>query len=364
MLKDTLNNNENVTPNSKEMEILKANFPQCFDSAGVFDIKLFEEFVKAKDINIKKEGYSLNFLGKSYARYLSNLDSETVIVPDESNKDNPSENIYIVGDNLDALQHLKHSYTGAIKCIYIDPPYNTGTDGFVYNDKFEFTVEELTKIIGIEDDEARRILNMQGKSTLSAWLTFMYPRLELARSLLSEDGVIFISIDDNEQANCKLLCDAVFGEGNFIACIIVENDSRVRSYDALATTHEYIFLYRKTERYHSNVLLDPDKKFQFKDELGGFDLYELRNRNSDFNINNRPNLYYPFWVNPDNEDQFGLHELSLEEKSGWIKFYPQESQGIKTVWRWGKEKSAKNLNKVIFGKLATGGWQVVKKYRV
>lgn len=215
MLQDTFKYNENVKVNSKEMEALKEHFPQCFDANGNFDMTVFEELIKTKDVSVKREGYALNFLGKSYARYLANLESETVIVPDESNKDNPSENIYIVGDNLDALQHLKHSYAGVIKCIYIDPPYNTGSDGFVYNDKFEFTASNLAEKIGIEEDEAERILNMQGKSTHSAWLTFMYPRLELAKELLTEDGVIFISIDDNEQANCRLLCDSVFGEGNF-----------------------------------------------------------------------------------------------------------------------------------------------------
>lgn len=202
MLQDTFKYNENVQVNSREMEALKEHFPQCFDANGNFDMTVFEELIKAKDVSIKKEGYALNFLGKSYARYLANLESETVIVPDAGNKDNPSNNIYIVGDNLDALQHLKHSYAGAIKCIYIDPPYNTGSDGFVYNDKFEFTASDLAEKIGIEEDEAERILNMQGKSTHSAWLTFMYPRLELAKELLSNDGVIFISIDDNEQANC------------------------------------------------------------------------------------------------------------------------------------------------------------------
>ena len=166
-------------------------------------------------MEIKKEGFTLNFLGKSYARYQSNLDSETVVVPDEDNDKNNSENVYIVGDNLDALQHLKYSYAEKIKCIYIDPPYNTGKDDFVYNDKFGYTSKELVEKLDIPEDEAERIVGMDGKCTHSAWLTFMYPRLALARELLRDDGVIFISIDDNEQANLKRLCDEIFGEGNF-----------------------------------------------------------------------------------------------------------------------------------------------------
>ena len=264
MQTDTQKHNETVTPNSKEIEILKKYFPQCFsvkdchtDSILLtqnqgkesFDIKKFKELIAQNDIEIKKEGFTLNFLGKSYARYQANLDSETVIVPDaendnESNKD--SENVYIVGDNLDALQHLRHSYAEQIKCIYIDPPYNTGKDDFVYNDKFGFTAKELVEKLDITEEEAERIVGMGGKCTHSAWLTFMYPRLVLARELLRDDGVIFISIDDNEQANLKRLCDEVFGEGNFVAQLIweskytVSNDSQY-----ISSQHEYVLFYAK-----------------------------------------------------------------------------------------------------------------------
>lgn len=216
--------NESVTPSSKAIEILKKYFPQCFDKPETdgngniikehFDTEKFAGLL-SDNVEIKKEGFTLNFLGKSYARYQSNLDSETVIVPDEENDKNNSENVYIVGDNLDALQHLKYSYAEKIKCIYIDPPYNTGKDDFVYNDKFGYTSKELVEKLDIPEDEAERIVGMDGKCTHSAWLTFMYPRLALARELLCDDGVIFISIDDNEQANLKRLCDEIFGEGNF-----------------------------------------------------------------------------------------------------------------------------------------------------
>lgn len=145
MIKETIKKNAEVKVNSKEMEVLRKNFPSCFDKDGKFDIKVFEELIKTEDIDIKKEGYSLDFLGKSYARYLASLDSETVIVPDEGNKNIYSENIYIVGDNLDALQHLKYSYSERIKCIYIDPPYNTGSDGFVYNDNLNLPQKNLQR---------------------------------------------------------------------------------------------------------------------------------------------------------------------------------------------------------------------------
>ena len=364
MLQDTIRDNENVQVNSKEMEALKEHFPQCFDKNGNFDMAIFEELVKTKDVSIKKEGYALNFLGKSYARYLSNLDSETVIVPDESNKDNPSENIYIVGDNLDALQHLKHSYAGAIKCIYIDPPYNTGSDGFVYNDKFEFSAKDLAEKIGIEEDEAERILNMQGKSTHSAWLTFMYPRLELAKELLTEDGAIFISLDDNEITNCKLLCDLIFGEGNFIGQVTVVANPRGRDYGGVARMNDYLLIYRKSDLCHINLIDDPEGEFTCFDALGGFEIRELRNRNKKFNKENRPNLYYPFYIDESSQDEHGLFNISLEPKDGLIEHYPLASQGVNTVWRWGKEKAQRNLNINIKAKrMRNGGYQIVEKYR-
>lgn len=267
MIKETIEKNSQAKVNSRDIKLLKRDFPQCFDKDGKFDFRAFEDLIRTEEVDIKKEGYSLDFLGKSYARYLASLDSETVIVPDEENKSIDSQNIYIVGDNLDALQHLKYSYSGKIKCIYIDPPYNTGSDGFVYNDRFEFTAEELARKINIEEDEAQRVLDMQGKSTHSAWLTFMYPRLELARDLLDDDGVIFISVDDNEQANCKLLCDSVFGEGNFVAQIIWKRKrGRDNSAKWFSKSHEYLLAYAKdTNKFIINLLdLDDETKRAYK----------------------------------------------------------------------------------------------------
>lgn len=321
MLQDTIKENENVQVNSKEMEALKEHFPQCFDASGNFDMAIFEELVKTKDISIKKEGYALNFLGKSYARYLSNLESETVIVPDESNKDNPSENIYIVGDNLDALQHLKHSYAGAIKCIYIDPPYNTGSDGFVYNDKFEFSAKDLAEKIGIEEDEAERILNMQGKSTHSAWLTFMYPRLELAKELLSEDGLIFISIDDNEQANCKLLCDAVFGEGNFLTCITRATGTPTGGgFDGLVNEMDYVFVYsRNIAQAVINGLEMNEEDATIYDQIDEngkrYLSRSLRRTGGEDRREDRPTMFYPL-IAPDGSEIYPYGPTGYESR--WI----------------------------------------------
>ncbi|MDR0467808.1 MAG: site-specific DNA-methyltransferase, partial [Campylobacteraceae bacterium] len=169
-----------------------------------------------QDPDETKDGYQLKWIGKNYAKLQAGTATTTSIIPDsEYNEENKnSENIFLTGDNIDILKHLQSAYSNKIKMIYIDPPYNTGSDGFVYNDKFEFTDEQLKAKMGLTDDEIKRLHVINRRSSHSAWLTFMYPRLKLARNLLKDDGVIFISIDDNEQANLKLLCDEIFGEGN------------------------------------------------------------------------------------------------------------------------------------------------------
>ncbi len=165
------------------------------------------------------DGFQLRFVGKSYAKFVTGLPSETVLVPDndwnnqENNKD--SQNIFITGDNLDALKHLVNAYSGAIKMIYIDPPYNTGSDGFVYKDNFNFSNNDLKQKLGFSDTDVARLRALEGKCSHSAWLTFMLPRLMLAKYLLKDTGSIFISIDYNEAATLKLLCDEIFGETNF-----------------------------------------------------------------------------------------------------------------------------------------------------
>lgn len=366
MIKETIEKNAEVKVNSKEMEILQKHFPSCFDKDGKFDIKVFEELIKTEDVDIKKEGYSLDFLGKSYARYLASLDSETVIVPDEGNKDINSENIYIVGDNLDALQHLKYSYCEKIKCIYIDPPYNTGAeDDFVYNDKFEFTAEELANKIGIEQEEAERVLNMQGKSTHSAWLTFMYSRLELAKDLLSEDGCIFISIDDNEQTNLRLLCDQVFGESNFIGMMTLQSNPRgSQNSKTISYVHEYVLMYAKdSEKIQiSGVEKSEDSlsEYSCSDEKGSYRLLGLRKRGGAWKKEDRPLMHYPIYINPDNG------KCSLEKSEEYsIEVIPKRPTGELSRWTWGKPKFIAENDKLLGRKVNRSNepdaWDIFRK---
>lgn len=259
MIKDVIKSNQRVKSNTRKMEVLREHFSECFSSDETFDMERFTELLR-DDVEFTSEGYSLNFLGKDYANLIASLDTTTVVVPDEEHNSKPeninSENVYISGDNLDALKHLLKSYAGQVKCIYIDPPYNTGTDGFVYNDKFSFTSEQLQKRLGVDEEEARRILDMtsRGSSSHSAWLMFMSPRLQLARQLLSKDGVIFISIDDNEQANLKLLCDYVFGEENFVAQIPWRK--RTAKSDVpfgVSQDYEWVLVYARSDEFMSGI---------------------------------------------------------------------------------------------------------------
>ena len=250
MVQQIIKDNETVTPITREMEGLKEYFPQCFNSKGEFDIEKLREAIQPQ-VDVTREGRSYDFLGKSYARMLSSLDTTTVIRPDvehNSKAENAnSENIYISGDNLDALHHLVKSYAGQVKCIYIDPPYNTGEDGFTYNDKFKFTAEDLENKLSVSADEAEKIIAMTSghRSSHAAWLTFMMPRLQLARDMLSKDGLIFISIDDNEQAYLKQLCDNIFGEDCFIAQFIWEKRLNRENRKETSVRHDYVLCYSR-----------------------------------------------------------------------------------------------------------------------
>lgn len=353
MIKNILNTNETLAPNHCEKEALRQHFPQCFTREGAFDIDLFKAQIQEK-VNITHEGYDLNFLGKNYARLLSSMDTTTVIVPDEEHNALPenahSQNLYISGDNLDALKHLLKSYAGAVKCIYIDPPYNTGTDGFVYNDRFTFTAEELSIKLSISETQAEKILDLtrRGSASHSAWLTFMACRLQLARDLLADDGVIFISIDDNEQANLKLLCDSVFGEENFVSNIVWKGKGGGADNKFLMQTFEYILMYSKEkdafiigEEIKENEIFpkfDEVNKRKYKTQLA-------RKWGAGSKRSDRPNLFYAV-IAPDGSEVFPM--LSATEEGRW---------------RWNRQKMNEEIESgnIEFVKSEDGDWVVYQK---
>ena len=345
-----------VKPNSKKLEALKEYFAGCFTAKGAFDIERFRDMMK-DEVDISNEGYSLDFLGKDYANLIASIDTTTVIEPDIEHNEKPenkdSENIYISGDNLDALKHLLKSYAGKVKCIYIDPPYNTGSDGFVYNDKFRFTPEELEKKLSIDEDEAKRILDLtsRGSSTHSAWLMFMSPRLQLARELLSKDGVIFISIDDNEQANLKLLCDYVFGEENFVAQFVwISKTGGGSDNNEVVADHEYVLCYSKSagaENAISRILLEAEK-LNKKDEYGSYRIgRELNKWGANSRREDRPTMFFAI-PGPNGEE-----------------VYPIRNDNTEGCWRWGKKAmfDAVNKHNVEFSRRENGTYIVYEKIR-
>lgn len=254
MIKDIITANESAHAGQREMEALHVFFPQCFTADGKFDIERFKASLPG-DTEVTDETSGFTFLGKNYARMLTNMDTTTIIRPDNEHNALPenrdSKNVYISGDNLDALQHLVKSYYGKVKVIYIDPPYNTGSDGFVYNDKFNFTPQALAERLDIDEERAGRILSMtkRGSASHAAWLTFMLPRLTFARDLLTKNGVIFISIDDNEQANLKELCDEIFGEDCFVATFLWKKRQQVdsRTTNGASSDQDYLLCYGREE---------------------------------------------------------------------------------------------------------------------
>lgn len=357
-------NNEN-----KLLRFLKENYPNVIRDT---EINLEElKTVLGLPIDEKVNGYGLNFVGRNFARakYAQKTEKELRLNNTLSKNIDTTENLVLKGDNLDSLRILKNHYSGQVKCIYIDPPYNTDKDEFVYPDRFD---KEEAEVLGLanlsESDFARMDFSFKTKKSHNGWLAFMYPRLLLARDLLNKEGVIFISIDDNEQANLKLLCDDIFGEENFEANVIPIVNPGGRDYKQVAITNEYILAYSKSELSEFNEL-PKEADFQFKDSKGGYNLRELRNRNPKFHSGNRPNLFYPFYVNPESSDKYCSVSLTKDEKHS-IEVKPYNSVGKESVWRWGKEKSEKNnvvnnldLTQLVAKQKADGNWNIYEKNR-
>lgn len=332
-----------------------------------------QQLISTSVVEGSKERYQFTWPGKRDAILLANTPTNKTLRPvkGENKTDdacfNTTENLYIEGDNLEVLKLLQEKYLGKIKMIYIDPPYNTGND-FIYKDKFAQDAQEYIANSGQTDEEGNRLVkNVESNGRFhSDWLSMMYPRLKIARNLLADDGFIFISIDDNELVNLNKICDYIFGDANYRSTITVIANPGGRDYGGIAKTTEYILVYSKSESSVLNKIPDESHVFDMYDEIGPFELRELRNRNTVFNDKNRPNLCYPFFLNPNNVDKHGLFHISLEKDSEhYIEVMPLISNGIQTVWRWGKEeKSRKNLNINIKGKRKQDGtYMIVEKYR-
>lgn len=271
-----------------------------------------------------------------------------------------SQNLIIHGDNLEALKALMPYYIGRVKCIYIDPPYNTGNESWVYNDKVNSPKirQWLGKVVGSESEDLTRH---------DKWLCMMYPRLKLLRDLLSDDGAIFISIDDNEVAALRFLMDEIFGENKFLAQIIIEANRRGQTYKQISKTHEYVICYTKSKTIQLNELSTGGENLNEKDEFGSYFARELRNRNPKFGRHNRPNLFYEIFVDPQKADSEGHYKIVSTKGKDSVAVLPRNSINKDSCWRWGRAK----LNEAIaFGtrdifaaKTRNGEWRIFEKYR-
>ncbi|ELH4555151.1 site-specific DNA-methyltransferase [Campylobacter fetus] len=325
-------------------DTLKSKFPQTINSDGAVN---FDAIKMLLGIGVKEniKGYELNWIGKGLANALYNTpcDKELKFEPTKSKDIDTTQNVIIRGDNLDALKLLKSAYYEKVKMIYIDPPYNTKNENFIYPDDFRRDYKQIcieTELIKIEVDEfgnetevPSEAMNFFTSATNtkshSGWLSFMLPRLKLARDLLRDDGVIFISIDDNEQANLKILCDEIFGEENFVACLPRVTKKAGKSTNKIALNHDYLLCYGQCEL--SQVEVDEKEykeKDEFFDERGGYKLNQTLDYNSlqysktmDYEIKIDYKLFYA-----------GSDKALFEERA------KGNHNRIDWVWRWSKDK--------------------------
>ncbi|MDR0979652.1 MAG: site-specific DNA-methyltransferase [Candidatus Nomurabacteria bacterium] len=343
---------------------LNIDTPVCHSELVSESIAELKDYVeRAEDA---KEHYDFTWRGKAAAIAEAAMPVNKILRPDPENSIdfNNTENLYIEGDNLDALKLLQESYLGAVKMIYIDPPYNTGKD-FVYHDNFHQTAEEYDEETGRIDAEGNKNFKKNDKTNgrfHSDWLSMMLPRLKLARNLLMDDGVIFISIDDNEQANLKLLCDEVFGEENFLATISVVNNLKGRSDDEFyATASEYMLCYaRKIDQAVINGFELPEnmqEEYKFNDGISRYKEVSLQKTGKSNRRIDRPNMYYEIYYNPETKEFFDKPE------SGALAILPTPINGVDGRWRWGKDTFRKNKDTELVARQVGENWRVYVKMR-
>ena len=350
---------------------LAAMFPnavtETIDENGevvrAIDKDVLMQEISVKVVEGKDERYQFTWPDKKKSVLLANAPISKTLRPcrEESVNFDTTENLYIEGDNLEVLKLLQETYLGKIKMIYIDPPYNTGND-FVYEDDFTQSADEYLANSGQFDKEGNRLVqNTDSNGRFHTdWLNMIYPRLKLARDLLTEDGVIFISIDENEINNLRKCCDEVYGRQNFIAQITLLCNPKGRSQDKfIANCHEYILIYSKSALVAGSVSIPKTKEeiikdYPLEDENGNcYRELELRNTHRDFGKFNRPKLWYPIYIQKDGS-------VSLVKEETAVEVYPLWDDGFEGCWTWGKPKAQENTH-LLVGKLVQGKWKIYRK---
>nr|WP_239521408.1 site-specific DNA-methyltransferase [Blastococcus saxobsidens] len=320
------------------------------DPVRVVNFDLLRQELSDRQVEGPQERYQLDWPGKRAAAFAANAPIAKTLRPvrEQSVDFDTTKNLFIEGDNLDALKLLQESYLGKVKFIYIDPPYNTGND-FVYNDDFaESTAEYLVRSGQATDEGVRLVANGEANGRFhSDWLSMVYPRLKLARNLLRDDGVICVSIDDNEVHNLRKVGDEVFGASNFVGEIVVVANPRGRQSDSfVAGVHDTVLVWARG-RGSAEVggrPLDPEQKKEFglfDEEIGHHRLLGLRQRGSASRRIDRPEMYFPIFVSPDGS------ELTLDPCEGWAEVLPKKSDGTDGRWMWGRDKCRRDAGRLV-----------------
>ena len=327
------------------------------------DFDLLRQELSGHIVEGPQERYRLDWPGKRAAAFAANAPIAKTLRPvrEESVNFDTTKNLFIEGDNLDALKLLQESYLGKIKLIYIDPPYNTGND-FVYNDDFAESTEEYLIRSGQKDESGTRLTsNSESNGRFhSDWLSMMYPRLKLARNLLAHDGVLVMSIDDNESASLRKVSEEVFGPRSFVAQLAVQVNPRGRHLDRfIAKTHESLLIFVRNPSSEAITGVAKDGRmadeYDRMDERGPYRLLGLRNRNQAFNPSTRPNLYYPLFISPASGDVSVTRSAEFS-----IQVLPDAPDGTQTCWTWSREKVAAESG-LLVAERSGDDWRVFRK---
>lgn len=321
-------------------------------------VRAIDADVLAQEINShvvwgKEERYQFTWPEKRKSIMLANAPLAAALRPcrEESVDFDTTENLYIEGDNLDVLKLLRETYLNRVKMIYIDPPYNTGKD-FVYEDDFAEETGEFLRRDGQYDEQGNRLtLNLDSNGRFHTdWLNMIYPRLRVARDLLTDDGVIFISIDDNEVENLKKICNEVFGTDNFVGTIANVNNPKGRSDDKyIATSHEYILIFAKQKSnlvwFGFEATEEVIRRYNKMDKNGKkYREIDLRKTGDQDLREDRPNLFYYFYYNESTGDYFPSRENKTID--GYIQIKPLRDDGREGRWRWELKNAESNINKL------------------
>lgn len=364
---------ESLNLSQRNIIMIKSLFPNCVsegkDEKGnltyIVNFPMLKQMLSPTVID-GDEAFEFTWVGKKAATVEANKPIRKTLRPcvEQSVNWDTTQNIFIEGDNLEALKLLQESYLGAVKMIYIDPPYNTGHD-FIYPDTFIIDSDKYDESSGYVDEDGT--INFTRENSTAAaryhsdWCSMMYSRLMLARNLLTEDGVIFISIDDNEVFNLKTICDEVFGSSNFIAQLAVQLNPRGRNLDVfVAKTYESVLVYAMNYNQMSTIIgVEKEgrmvEEYNKEDEKGKYRAIGLRNRNQAFNPQTRPNLYFPLYVNPSTK------KVSTKKSDEFVdEVWPDAPDGTKTCWTWMRQK-VEAENDLIIAEKSGDEWRIYRK---